>query len=127
MPLLTPPFLTSLRTQPHLPRHTWYFVAGVTLSALNLPQELPALFRYALEHCDGASVQTSGGVVGEEKVRAKGEMEERLYVARRMRDALVKSAAIVGLPKVCSGIFLILASLRRGALEEAVDRHDRAD
>jgi hypothetical protein len=78
--LLTPALLHSLRTHASLPKHTWYFIAGVTLSMLNRPDEVGNVLRYAI---DGL-----------------GERDEQLRVVRRMREALVKSAAIGGLPKV---------------------------
>jgi len=78
--LVTPALLTALRGNVALPRGSWYFVAGVALSALNRPDEVPRVLQAALE--------------------GEGEHAARLRVARRMREGLVKSAAVVGLPKV---------------------------
>ncbi|KAL8850720.1 MAG: hypothetical protein Q9221_004368 [Calogaya cf. arnoldii] len=72
--------LGAIRQTPHLPPHSWYFISSVTLSVLNRPEEVPHVFQYALEK-DGGSTQ------------------KQLDIARRMREALVKSAAIGGLPK----------------------------
>jgi hypothetical protein len=40
------------------------------------------VFKYALEH--------------------EGKVVEQLRIARRVREGLIKSSAVVGLPKVCS-------------------------
>jgi hypothetical protein len=80
MSILTPSLLSKIRTYPHLPQNTWYFVAGVTFSVLNRPEEVGQVFEAA--------------------IRDQKDEQERLSVARRMREALIKSAAIAGFPKV---------------------------
>ncbi|KAK4996362.1 hypothetical protein LTR66_004020, partial [Elasticomyces elasticus] len=102
--ILTPALLKSLRTHPALPLHSWYFIAGVTLSVLNRPDEIPRVFDYALEHDgrgDGEDADGEGGAAVKGGGGGKGARgrAERLVVARRFREGLVKSAAIVGLPK----------------------------
>lgn len=93
-PVLTPALLHSFRSHPQLPKHVWYYVTGVTLSALNRPDEVPAVFSYALENgADAASPVRNGA-------EQHTDVEEQLYMARRMREGLLKSAAIVGVPKV---------------------------
>jgi len=87
--LLTLSYLSSVRAYPGLPKNTWYFIAGVTLSTLNRPEEIGSLLSYALEK--GVGPQDDGPMQDE---------KEKMLVARRMREALVKSIAIVGLPKV---------------------------
>lgn len=92
MPLLalaTPAFLSSIRAHPMLPAHTWYFIAGVTLSVLNRPEEIGKVFTYAIE---------KGPRPDED---AKPSHDEQLKIVRKMREALVKAAPIGGLPKVC--------------------------
>lgn len=54
---------------------------------INRPDEIPAIFKYALEK--------GGGRTG-----AKPSHDEQLKIARQMREALVKTAPIAGLPKV---------------------------
>lgn len=78
---LLPSFLPSLRLTPNLPPQSWYLIAGVTLSTLNRPDDIPHVFQYAIEQ-DG------------------GSAESQLAIARRLREALVKAAPIGGLPKV---------------------------
>ncbi|KAL8952464.1 MAG: hypothetical protein Q9222_001626 [Ikaeria aurantiellina] len=86
--------LPSLRQTPNLPPRSWYFIAGVTLSTLNRPDEVKEVFQYALKE-DGDSA------------------ESRTAIARRMREALVKAAVIGGLPKVGQGsqVSLLLLNL----------------
>ena len=84
--IATPALLSSIRAHPQLPLQTWYFITGVTLSVLNRPDEIPKVFQYALEKGAG-------------RTDTKPEHEERLEIARKMREALVKAAPIGGLPK----------------------------
>ncbi|KIW02592.1 uncharacterized protein PV09_06042 [Verruconis gallopava] len=92
--IVTPALLHSLRTHPHLPKHAWYVVTGVTLSALNRPDEIPAVFHEA---------------VGRSAV-AEADEEEQLRIVRRMREGLVKSAAVVGLPKTINALMALKSS-----------------
>ena len=85
--IVTPALLSSIRGQPHLPRGCWYFVAGVTLNALNLSAEIPTVFNHAMENGAGASP-------------VKPDHSEKLNIARKLRESLIKAAAICGLPKV---------------------------
>ncbi|KAI9776945.1 MAG: hypothetical protein M1839_009187 [Geoglossum umbratile] len=82
--LLTPALMHSLRTHASLPKHTWYFIAGVTLSMLNRPDEVGNAFRCAVDGLE--------------------DHDEQLRVVRRMREALVKSAAVGGLPKTINAL-----------------------
>lgn len=88
-PIMTPAFISAMRRQPNLPRNVWPLIAATTLSALNRPDEIPKVYTHAIEHGQGAT----NGKPGE---------EEQLAISRRMREALVKSGAIGGLPKVTS-------------------------
>lgn len=85
--IVTPALLSSIRGQPQLPHHSWYFIAGVTLSVLNRPNEIADVFKCAME-------------TGPGNVSIKPEHDEQLRIARKMREALVKAAPIGGLPKV---------------------------
>ena len=87
--VLTPQFLNHLKTHKALPQNSWYFIAGVTLSALNLSHEIPKILTHALE--DGP---------GPPDKPASGSKDDQRYIARRLREGLIKSAAVVGLPKV---------------------------
>lgn len=85
--IMTEAFVSAIRKDPLLPRHAWYLVSGVTLSALNRPEEIRAVYRHAIEKGAGSS-----DIVPSH--------EERLEISRKMREALVKSSAVCGLPKV---------------------------
>ena len=85
--IVSPALLSYLRGHPQLPTHSWFFIAGVTLSVLNRPDEIPIVLQRALD---------PGGA----KQDAKMEHAEQLMIARKMREGLIKSAAIGGLPKV---------------------------
>lgn len=85
--IISPALLSLIRSCPHLPHNSWYFITGVTLSVLNRPDEIPVVFKYAIERGGGKS-------------DSKPEHDERLEIARKMREALVKAAPIGGLPKV---------------------------
>jgi len=86
--ILTPTLIKRISSQPNLPANVWYYVAGVTLSSINRPDEIAKVFQHAI----GKSVNDPSG--------AAPSHTELLQIARRMREALVKSGAIVGLPKV---------------------------
>ena len=124
-PLLTQSLLHSIRTQPHLPPHAWYLVTGVTLSILNRPDELPKVLSHALSFGPGSAIGDNSHDTPNKAVHgsATGSMEtkdsdialrralpgpsreEQLLIARKLREALIKSAAIGGLPKVCILVF----------------------
>ena len=79
-PIITPALLASLRSHPTVPKHTWYIVAATTLSQLNRPDEIPQVYQHALCHSPGH--------------------DEKLRVSRRMREALIMTAAVGGVPRV---------------------------
>ncbi|CAL8575429.1 hypothetical protein XPA_001352 [Xanthoria parietina] len=96
-PIVT--LLSSIRLTAHLPPHSWYIVSSVTLSVLNRPEEIPHVFQYALEK-DGGSTQ------------------KQLDIARRMREALVKSAAIAGLPKSINALYALKRATPHALLDK---------
>ena len=85
--IMTETLLSTIRQHARLPRHSWYFIAGTTLSALNRPDEVPRVLKYALERGGDASV-------------ASPTLEEQMSIARRLRESLIKATAVCGLPKV---------------------------
>ena len=87
--IVSPSLLSYLRGHPQLPPHSWYFIAGVTLSVINRPEEIPLVLEHALEN---------GGA----KEGRIPQHEEQMMIARKMREGLVKAAVIGGLPKVQS-------------------------
>jgi hypothetical protein len=87
-PILTPALLTAIRNHPNLPRNSWYFIAATTLSAINRPDEVPNVLKNAIEERLDAANE---GVTGR---------DEQRRITRRLREALVKASAVVGMPKV---------------------------
>lgn len=71
------------------------------MSTLNRPDQIPHIFKNAIEKGVGPSEYTPS-------------QSEQLQIARRTREALVKSAAIIGLPKTINALF---------ALKEATPKH----
>ena len=86
-PIVTPALISTIRRYPNLPRHTWYFVAATTLSIINRPDEIPKIYKHAIDF-------------GQEQADATPNVEEQLAISRRIREAIIKSAAVGGLPKV---------------------------
>ena len=105
-PIVTPALLSSIRCHPNLPAHMWYCIAATTLSQLNRPDEIPKVYQYALQHGAGRA---------DVAVPSRNEM---LRISRRIREALVKAAAVGGVPKV---IIIWLAS-RNGTCTHAHDK-----
>ena len=104
-PIITPSLLTAIRNQPHLLKNTWYIVSGVTLSALNRPDEIPNIFQHAI---------TKGG----DSVDCQPGRVEQLAIARQMREALVKSAAICGLPRTINSLLELKKATPPDLLDE---------
>ena len=100
--ICTPSFLLSLRRHPHLPRHAWYLVAGVTLSGLNRPDELGRVLHHALEH--GPGRHHAGRSAPAEPPPSPAE---QLRIARKLREALVRASAIQGLPKAINALLAL--------------------
>jgi len=92
--LIEPSLLSSIQNHPHLPPHTWYFIIITTLSILNRPDEIAAVYKYALEH---------GGDCSD----SKPDHEEQLNISRRTREALIKAGAIGGLPKSINALLAL--------------------
>ena len=78
-------FLNELRDNSNIPKDSWYFIAAATLTVLNRPENVVLV----LSHAIGSTT----------------DAKEQLRVTRRIREALIKSASIGGLPKA-STVFL---------------------
>ncbi|ODV91550.1 hypothetical protein CANCADRAFT_16741, partial [Tortispora caseinolytica NRRL Y-17796] len=70
---------------PHL-RKTWYLVAAAALSVSNRPEDVPILFKYALEH------------------EAGSDQAAQKEIADRLREAILKSGALGGIPKTINSL-----------------------
>ncbi|KAL9110002.1 MAG: hypothetical protein Q9227_005341 [Pyrenula ochraceoflavens] len=103
--IITPTLLASIRTKPFLPPNSWYFITAATLSILNRPDEIPRVFRYALENDCGN---------GNDQIQHR----ERLNVARKLREALIKAAPIGGLPKAINALLALKSATPASLLDE---------
>ena len=77
--------VAQIHQHPSLPKDSWYLITAAVLCALNRPQEVASVFKYALDE--------------------DAEFNQRLLTARRYREVLLKVAPICGLPKVSAGPF----------------------
>lgn len=103
-PIITASLLASLRSAP-CPPQVWYYVTAVTLSTLNRPDEISKVLHSALKEQENTLDTSSRGIVNGGAIASGDETHGRqLDVARRMRESLVKSAAVVGLPKTINAL-----------------------
>ena len=94
--LATPDFLASLRalflsnsitsSDPHL----WAVVAAVSFSAANVADAVPLVFQYALDEL----------VRGQQQPDSDGARSEQLALARKIREAVLQSGLLSGMPRV---------------------------
>lgn len=89
--IITPALLDAFRSQPDLPDDVWYLVVVAALCVLNRPEEIPAVYTHAVGKGHGSHGLQNGAAVPE---------QEQLRIARRIREALLKTSAIGGMPKV---------------------------
>lgn len=90
-PIITTELLDSLRSQPHLPDDVWYLVIATTLCVLNRPEEVQLVYNYAIGPGHGTGGLRNGVALSD---------REKLRIVRRLREALLKTSAIGGMPKV---------------------------
>ncbi|KAK9448626.1 AhpD-like protein [Limtongia smithiae] len=135
MTILTPAVLSSLRATPLLAKD-WYYIAAATFSVCNQPQEIPVIFRYAIEH-DAAVVTTTAsssapeprpttlGSPASDSLSPPGSPTSSHFgaeddtmladtcardpadvrrIVRKTREALLKGAALVGLPRTINSL-----------------------
>lgn len=86
MTILTPTTLSQLASWPLLTT-SWFFVAAATLSICNQPNEIPRIFEYAIAN--------------------RPSDQQELTIARKMREALLKTSALGGLPKAINSLTLL--------------------
>lgn len=99
--ILTNSLLNSIRATPHLPPASYYLLTATALSTLNLPHLIPDVYKHALEHGNSPPSRTNG--------QALVKPSEQLSITRRIRESLVKSSAIIGLPKTINALFALKA------------------
>jgi len=86
--------LHAFRTRPNLPPNSWYYIAGSTLSTLNRPDEAARVLEYVFQHGSGTTSIVPSRL-------------HQLVIARKMRESMVKLAAIAGLPKTINALFAL--------------------
>lgn len=98
--LASVPFLTRLQalypsrkasTPAELLAQPWYLVAAIAFSASGHAEAVPMVFEFVLNELK--SVQTEEG---------PEEIHERMGLANKMREALLQSGALSGMPTVRS-------------------------
>ena len=89
---VTPEFLSHLKAlypaSASEQENPWAFVTAVALSASNLPEAIPLVFKHALKDLPSPPSVT--------------EDENALLLVRKLKDALFKSGLLCGYPKVRS-------------------------
>lgn len=90
-PVVTVELLDALRSQPHLPDDIWYIVVATTLCVLNRPEEIQLVYSHAVGLGHGTAALQNGAALTD---------QEQLRIVRRLREALLKTSAIGGMPKV---------------------------
>ncbi|KAI7781217.1 carboxymuconolactone decarboxylase [Diaporthe eres] len=104
---LTPRLLDTLRSQPGMPGDMWYAVVATTLCVLNRPEDIQAVYKHAVAADPGAG--TAGTVA---------DHARQLRIARRLREALLKTSAIGGLPKTINALQELKKAVPPGCLDE---------
>lgn len=95
--VINPRLLNSLRSHSS---NSWYFTAAVTLSTLNLPHEISHVYLAAL---NDAGPLAPSSLPFDEAKRFPFHAEH-LTISRRTREALIKSTAIIGLPRTINSL-----------------------
>ncbi|KAI9851308.1 MAG: hypothetical protein M1838_004044 [Thelocarpon superellum] len=112
--VMTPTLLRSISKHPHLPKHTWYFIAGVALSVLNRADEIPKVLTHALDHC--ATPACTSGSTSASRIPPPTH-EDPVRIARKMREALIKMAPIAGLPRAINALMALKAGTPAALLD----------
>lgn len=103
MPILTPARLQTLSSFPLLSSN-WYYLAAATFSVCNAPEEVPVILEYMLQKTSGQTQQ--------------------FEVAQKIREAILKSAALGGLPKAINSLMQLKAATPEALRETALQRSD---
>ncbi|KZP28647.1 hypothetical protein FIBSPDRAFT_817042 [Athelia psychrophila] len=104
--IATPAFLSRIQalypTQPSALRNPWFIAAAVAFSASNIPEAVPLVYKHAVQDID---------------------VEDRLLVVRKIKDALFKSGMLSGYPKAINA----LVALHNELPEELRDKKPLRD
>ncbi|KAG8159886.1 hypothetical protein KVR01_010523 [Diaporthe batatas] len=113
---LTPRVLDTLRSQPGMPADMWYVVVATTLCVLNRPDEIQDVFRHAVAADAAADAGAGAGTTG--VVADHHHHARQLRIARRLREALLKTSAIGGLPKTINALQELKKAVPPGCIDE---------
>ncbi|KAH6655260.1 AhpD-like protein [Truncatella angustata] len=102
--VMTPSLLSTIRNHPTLPPHGWYIVAASALTILNRPDEVAKVWSFAIED-------------GSHGVKHEPDQERQRRITRRIREALIKTSAVGGVPKTINS----LLSLKQVTPPELID------
>lgn len=86
--LLTPTGIKTLSSLPLL-KSNWYYLAAATFSVCNAPNEVPVIFEHVMNSIPA------------------NDTKARFDSAQKIREALLKSAALGGLPKAINSLMLL--------------------
>ncbi|CCK69876.1 Pxp2p KNAG_0D01240 [Huiozyma naganishii CBS 8797] len=100
----------------------WYLIAASTFSACNQPQEIPKLYHYAMLLSNGnankyrVTVAYKTTELLSQEPTKRSEMIEQIYrhpseeqrsVTKKLREAMLKSAPLAGLPKAINSLQIL--------------------
>lgn len=85
MSVFTPARLNALKSWPHL-KNSWHYLAATTLSVYNKSADIPILYQHAMK--DTAD-------------------EDQLKLTSQFRESILKSAALIGLPRTINGLTVL--------------------
>ncbi|PWW71615.1 hypothetical protein C7212DRAFT_338808 [Tuber magnatum] len=126
-PIATLPLLKSLHHHPGLPKHTFYFLASVAFSIINRPEEIPRIWEYVVEEAaipgSEAEEYVERELIG--NITPHRNHESALTIHRKLREAILKSAAIGGLPKAINSLNLLKAVTTPHILSAPTTTHRR--
>ena len=88
-PILTPQLMALICEDPELPPHSWYIIATATLTILNRPDEIPRVYEHAFTLASSRRLR-----------KPDLDQDLQMTILRRMREALIKTSAVGGVPKV---------------------------
>ncbi|ODQ66108.1 hypothetical protein NADFUDRAFT_51376 [Nadsonia fulvescens var. elongata DSM 6958] len=95
MSILTTQRLVHLSTAYPMITNSWYFIAAATLSVCNSPQSVPQILNYIIPENVSPTTSLTHSAISQ----SSSEHQDQFRKVQKMREALLKSAALGGLPK----------------------------
>ncbi|OBZ75107.1 hypothetical protein A0H81_04853 [Grifola frondosa] len=94
----------------------WFLVAAVAFSSSNIPEAIPVVFDYALNDLKQAQSHD---------LTSETAFQERLGLARKLREALLQSGLLSGMPRVISSLIELNKVMPEELREKAVLRNTK--